>query len=151
MNGFDAGANFATYGGISALAAFGLPVLARYTSRTAVHMICLLIGGASLVSMYFVTGKQMMLLPMVGVGIAWASVLTMPYAILAGSLPASRMGYYMGLFNFFVVIPQIIAGLVLGPLVKHMLGGRPVMALVVGGLCMMVGGVLTLLVRDNAE
>jgi maltose/moltooligosaccharide transporter len=92
-----------------------------------------------------------MLLPMVGVGIAWASVLTMPYAILAGALPANRMGYYMGLFNFFVVIPQIIAGLVLGPLVKHMLGGRPVMALVVGGLCMMVGGVLTLFVRDKAE
>lgn len=145
------GIMFATYGGISALAAFGLPVLARYTSRTAVHMICLLIGGVSLVSMYFVTGKQMMLLPMVGVGIAWASVLTMPYAILAGSLPANRMGYYMGLFNFFVVIPQIVAGLVLGPLVKHMLGGRPVMALVVGGLCMIAGGVLTLLVRDNAE
>ncbi|CAN7700499.1 MFS transporter [Pseudoduganella sp. LjRoot289] len=153
---FQAGGNwvgimFATYGGVSALAAFGLPVLARYTSRTMVHMICLLVGGASLVSMYFISDKQMMLLPMVGVGVAWASVLTMPYAILAGALPAKRMGYYMGLFNFFVVIPQIVAGLVLGPLVMHVFGGRPVQALVVGGICMMIGGVLTLLVRDNAE
>ncbi len=145
------GIMFATYGGVSALAAFGLPVLARFTSRTAVHTICLVIGGASLTSMYFITSKQMMLLPMVGVGIAWASVLTMPYAILAGSLPANRMGYYMGLFNFFVVIPQIVAGLVLGPLVVNGLGGRPVMALVVGGICMVAAGLLTLLVTDKAE
>ncbi len=115
------------------------------------HTICLVIGGASLASMYFISDKLMMLLPMVGVGIAWASVLTMPYAILAGSLPANRMGYFMGLFNFFIVIPQIIAGLVLGPLVKHALGGRAVMALVVGGVCMVLAGLLTLLVTDKAE
>jgi maltose/moltooligosaccharide transporter len=153
---FQAGGNwvgimFATYGGVSALAAFALPILARYASRTAVHMVCLLIGGASLISMYFISSKLMMLVPMVGVGIAWASVLTMPYAILAGALPAKRMGYYMGLFNFFVVIPQIVAGLVLGPLVMQVFGGRPVQALVVGGVCMMIGGVLTMLVRDKAD
>jgi maltose/moltooligosaccharide transporter len=114
-------------------------------------MLCLMIGGASLVSMFLITSKMMMLLPMVGVGIAWASVLTMPYAILAGSLPANKMGYYMGLFNFFVVIPQIIAGAVLGPVVKSFFNDQAVFALVIGGVCMIVGGLLTLRVTDDAD
>ena len=154
--GYQEGGNwvgimFSVYGGVSALAAFLLPVLARATSRKFVHMLCLMIGGASLVSMFLITSKTMMLLPMVGVGIAWASVLTMPYAILAGALPANKMGYYMGLFNFFVVIPQIIAGVVLGPVVKNFFNDQAVFALVIGGVCMMVGGLLTLLVTDNAN
>ncbi len=144
------GIMFAVYGGVSALAAFGLPYLARFTTRKVVHMLSLVIGGVSLVSIFLISSKQMMLLPMVGVGIAWASVLTVPYAILAGSLPAKRMGYYMGLFNFVVVIPQLIAGVVLGPLVKHVFGNNPAMALVVGGVCLAIGGVLTLLVQDDA-
>ncbi len=153
--GYQDGANwvgimFAVYGGVSALAAFLLPVLARVSSRKFVHMLCLVIGGASLVSMLFISSKQMMLLPMVGVGIAWASVLTMPYAILAGALPANKMGYYMGLFNFFVVIPQIIAGAVLGPVIKHFFNNQSVNALVIGGICMIIGGVVTLFVRDDA-
>jgi maltose/moltooligosaccharide transporter len=144
------GIMFSVYGGVSALAAFLLPVLARATSRKFVHMLCLLIGGASLVSMMLISSKMMMLLPMVGVGIAWASVLTMPYAILAGSLPANKMGYYMGLFNFFVVIPQIIAGAVLGPVVKNLFDNQSVYALVIGGVCMILGGFLTMLVNDDA-
>lgn len=154
--GYQEGGNwvgimFSVYGGVSALAAFLLPVLARATSRKFVHMLCLIIGGASLVSMMMIDSKMMMLLPMVGVGIAWASVLTMPYAILAGSLPANKMGYYMGLFNFFVVIPQIIAGAVLGPVVKNFFGNQSVYALVIGGICMIVGGLLTMLVNDDAD
>jgi maltose/moltooligosaccharide transporter len=114
-------------------------------------MLCLIIGGVSLVSMFLITSKMMMLLPMVGVGIAWASVLTMPYAILAGSLPANKMGYFMGLFNFFVVIPQIIAGVVLGFLVKNFFNNQSVFALVVGGVCMILAGFLTLVVNDDAD
>ncbi|CAN5819132.1 MFS transporter [soil metagenome] len=144
------GVMFGVYGGVSALAAFVLPILARHTSRKFVHMICLLIGGVSLASLLFITSKQMTLLPMVGVGIAWASVLTMPYVILAGSLPANKMGYYMGLFNFFVVIPQIIAGVVLGPVIKHFFHNHPANALMIGGVCMIIAGVLTLIVRDDA-
>lgn len=143
------GIMFGVYGGVSALAAFALPVLARLTSRKAVHLLCLLIGGISMISLMFVTSKQMTLLPMVGVGIAWASVLTMPYVILAGSLPSNKMGYYMGLFNFFVVIPQILAGVVLGPVVKNFFGNQPVYALVIGGICMILGGLFTLSVRDD--
>jgi maltose/moltooligosaccharide transporter len=145
------GIMFSVYGGVSALAAFLLPVIARITSRKFVHMLCLIIGGVSLVSMFLITSKMMMLLPMVGVGIAWASVLTMPYAILAGSLPANKMGYFMGLFNFFVVIPQIIAGVVLGFLVKNFFNNQSVFALVVGGVCMILAGFLTLVVNDDAD
>jgi maltose/moltooligosaccharide transporter len=88
---------------------------------------------------------------MIGVGIAWASILTMPYAILAGALPANRMGYYMGLFNFFVVIPQIVSGLLLGFFTKHFFGGHTVLTLALGGACMVLAAVLTLFVTDSAE
>jgi maltose/moltooligosaccharide transporter len=144
------GVMFAMYNGVSALAAFILPVIARKTNRKVLHMICLAIGGISLASIMFITTKQMLLLPMIGVGIAWASILTVPYAILAGSLPAEKMGYYMGVFNFFVVIPQIIAGLVMGPITARFLGGHAVNALALGGACMVVGGLFTLFVKDDA-
>jgi maltose/moltooligosaccharide transporter len=112
--GNHVGVMFAVYGGVSALAAFILPVFARYTSRKVVHLTCLVIGGVSLFSIYAIHDLNTLFVPMIGVGIAWASILTMPYAILAGALPAKRMGYYMGVFNFFIVIPQIVSGLLLG-------------------------------------
>lgn len=145
------GIMFAMYGGVSAIAAFLLPKLALMTSRKTVHLICLAIGGISLISIFSITTKEMLLLPMVGVGIAWASVLTMPYAILAGALPANRMGYYMGLFNFFVVIPQIVAGVVLGAILKHFFANQSVKVLMLGGACMVLAGVLTLFVQDDAD
>ncbi|MDY7539027.1 MFS transporter [Undibacterium sp. 5I1] len=145
------GIMFGVYGGVSAIAAFILPILSRMTSRKFVHMICLTIGGVSLVSIFLISSKQMLLLPMVGVGIAWASVLTMPYAILAGALPANRMGYYMGLFNFFVVIPQIVAGFVLGAMLKHLFNYQSVKVLMLGGFCMILAGILTMFVKDVAE
>ncbi len=143
------GVMFAVYNAVSAIAAFILPVIARKTNRKVLHMICLIIGGASLASIMFITSKEMLLLPMVGVGIAWASILTVPYAILAGSLPADKMGYYMGVFNFFVVIPQVVAGLILGPITAKFLGGHAVNALALGGVCMIIGGLCTLLVKDD--
>lgn len=145
------GVMFAVYSGVSALAAFVLPVLARRIGRKGVHALCLLVGGASLASIYFITDKHMLLVPMVGVGIAWASILTMPYAILAGALPPKRMGYFMGLFNFFVVIPQIVSGVVLGSATKHLFGGHTVDTLVLGGACMAIAAVLTLAVTDEAN
>jgi maltose/moltooligosaccharide transporter len=156
------GVMFAVYNGISALAAFVLPVLARATSRKACHAVCLAIGGLSLASLFFIHDREvlahvlgiditMLMLPMIGVGLAWASILTMPYAILAGALPASRMGYYMGLFNFFVVIPQIVSGLLLGFFTKHLFGGHAIFTLVLGGVCMVLAALLTLFVTDNAK
>ncbi|RJG15490.1 MFS transporter [Massilia cavernae] len=144
------GIMFGVYNGVSALAAFILPIFARATSRKVVHTTCLLIGGASLASIFMITDKQTLIYPMIGVGIAWASVLTMPYAILAGALPARRMGYFMGLFNFFVVIPQIVSGLLLGWVTSHFFGGHTVKTLMLGGACMALAGVLTLFVTDKA-
>ncbi|HEX8604639.1 MAG TPA: MFS transporter [Pseudoduganella sp.] len=144
------GTMFAVYSGVSALAAFLLPVLARATSRKTVHMICLAIGGLSLASVAQIHDRQALLLPMIGVGIAWASILTMPYAILAGALPAKRMGYYMGVFNFFVVIPQIVSSLLLGFITSHFFGGHTASTLALGGGAMLVAAALTLFVQDTA-
>ena len=148
--GNQVGIMFAVYSGVSALAAFILPVFARATSRKVVHFVCLAIGGLSLASIALIDTRDMLMLPMVGVGIAWASILTMPYAILAGSLPAERMGYFMGLFNFFVVIPQIVSGLLLGFVTREFFGGHTVQTLVLGGVCMLVAALLTLAVTDKA-
>jgi len=149
--GNHVGVMFAVYSGVSALAAFILPILARMTSRKFVHMSCLTIGGISLFSIYAIHDLNMLFVPMVGVGIAWASILTMPYAILAGALPAKRMGYYMGVFNFFIVIPQIVSGLLLGYVTKYWFAGHPIKTLMLGGVCMVMAGALTLAVRDNAD
>lgn len=144
------GVMFAVYSGVSALAAFLLPVFARATSRKTVHATCLAIGGLSLASIYLITDRDMLMLPMIGVGLAWASILTMPYAILAGALPAKRMGYFMGLFNFFVVIPQICSGLLLGAVTRHFFDGHTVLTLALGGASMLLAAVLTLFVTDRA-
>ena len=143
------GIMFAVYNGVSALAAFVLPVFARATSRKFVHMVCLVIGGASLMSIMMIHNLNLLIVPMIGVGIAWASILTMPYAILAGVLPAKRMGFYMGVFNFFIVIPQIVSGLLLGFVTKHFFAGHTVSTLALGGACMVLAGVLTLFVHEQ--
>jgi maltose/moltooligosaccharide transporter len=136
------------YNGVAALVAFGLPVLARRTSRRVAHMIALICGGLGLVSVYFLPDPQWLILSMVGVGIAWASILSVPYAMLVGSLPSHKMGYYMGVFNFFIVIPQIVAAALLGFFVKSFFDGSAVHALILGGLAMIVAGFLCLRVND---
>jgi maltose/moltooligosaccharide transporter len=114
-------------------------------------MICLLIGGAGLASIYFIKSPSMLLLPMAAVGLAWASTLTMPYAILSGALPANKMGFYMGVFNFFIVIPQIVAAAILGFFVNNVFNNQSIYALVVGGVSMMLAGLLNFLVKDNSK
>ena len=140
---------FAVYNGVAALVAFTLPVLARYTSRRITHLICLVLGGLGLISVYFFNDPKLLLLSMVGVGFAWASILSMPYAMLAGALPSNKMGYYMGVFNFFIVIPQIVAATILGFIVGKFFGGEAIYALVVGGVGMILAGLLCLIVEDK--
>jgi len=142
------GVLFAAYNGFAAAASFLLPVIAKRTSRKTVHMISLFCGGLGLISFLVIHDPMMLLLSMVGVGLAWASILSMPYAILAGSLPPERTGVYMGIFNFFIVIPQILAAGILGFFMRTFLGGEAVYALVLGGASMIVGGALVLLVKD---
>lgn len=145
------GTMFAVYNGVSALAAFLLPVFARLTSKKMVHLTCLVLGGLGLMSMFLITQKEWLLLPMIGVGVAWASILTMPYSILASALPAEKMGYYMGVFNFFIVIPQIVSGLLLGFVTKTFFHGHTMQTLVLGGACMILAGLLTLIVKDESH
>ncbi|MFI5208123.1 MAG: MFS transporter [Gemmatimonadales bacterium] len=145
------GVSFAAYNGIAALVAFAIPVLAARTSRRATHAICLLCGALGLLSIFVISDPKLLLGSMVGVGIAWASILSMPYAILCGSLPPSKLGYYMGVFNFFIVIPQIIAAAVLGFIVGHFFGGEAIYALLIGGASLVLAAALTMRVDDKDE
>jgi len=140
---------FAVYNGVAALVAFLLPVLAKATNRRITHLICLTLGGLGLISVYFISDPNMLLVSMIGVGIAWSSILAMPYAMLAGALPANKMGYFMGVFNFFIVIPQIVAATILGFIVGRFFGGEAIYALIVGGVCMILAGLLSLRVNDE--
>nr|WP_321353671.1 MFS transporter [uncultured Draconibacterium sp.] len=141
---------FGVYNGVAALMAFALPVIAKYTNRKITHFISLIIGGVSLASIYLFNDPNWLIVPMIGIGIAWASILSMPYAILTGSLPANKMGIYMGIFNFFIVIPQILAATILGFMVKDLFGGESILALVFGGVSMVIAAVLVLFVKDVA-
>jgi len=145
------GVLFTVYNGVAALVAFLLPVIAKKTSRKTTHLIALVLGGIGLISIYFITSPNMLLISMIGVGIAWASILSMPYAMLSGALPAKKMGYFMGVFNFFIVIPQLVAATILGFIVKNVFNGQPVYALIVGGFAMILAGFLTLRVKDTNE
>lgn len=142
---------FGVYNGIAALAALLLPVLARYTSRRITHLIALTCGGLGLISFYFINDPFWLWFSMIGVGIAWASILSVPYAMLSGSLPSEKMGYYMGVFNFFIVIPQIVAGTLLGLMLTHFFHGESIYILVTGGISMIIAGLLCLRVDDRDE
>jgi maltose/moltooligosaccharide transporter len=142
---------FGIYNGIAALAALMLPIIAKYTSRRVAHFIALTCGGIGLISFVFISDPDMLLFSMIGVGIAWASILSIPYAMLSGSLPPEKMGYYMGVFNFFIVIPQIIASTVLGFLLKTAFGGQSIYIIVFGGVCMLIAALLSLRVRSSEE
>jgi maltose/moltooligosaccharide transporter len=142
------GVMFGTYNVFSAVAAFLLPWLAMKTSRKMVHTICLACGGVGLASMFVVQDHHFLLISMLGVGLAWASILSMPYAILAGALPKENVGVYMGIFNFFIVIPQIVAAGLLGFCMKTFLGNQAINAIVLGGVSMIVAAILVLFVKD---
>ena len=140
---------FAIYNGIAAVVAFLLPVIAKRTSRRITHLLALFMGGIGLISIFFITDPNMLLVSMIGVGIAWASILSMPYAMLSSILPANKMGYYMGVFNFFIVIPQIVAAGILGFMLKSFFQNDAIYAMVIGGVSMFLAGLLCLIVQDN--
>ncbi len=143
-----AGICFAMYSAVCFVFSFFLPRMARALGRKATHTICLLCGAAGLFSVFFIHAPYLLLLSMTGVGVAWASVLAMPYAILAGSLPAEKMGVYMGIFNFFIVIPEIVASLVLGWIMSHVLDNNRLLAVLTGGLFLVVAAALMQRVVD---
>jgi maltose/moltooligosaccharide transporter len=135
--------------GVAAIFAFLLPFIARRTNRRITHMLCLLAGGLGLLSIYFISNPTLIAISMGLVGIAWASILTMPYAMLANALPANKMGYFMGVFNFFIVIPQICAGVILGFFTMNVFQANTLNTIALGGASMIVAALLTLWVKDN--
>lgn len=145
------GVLMAVYNGFAAVMAFILVWLAKLTSRKTVHMISLICGGLGLASFYVIKNPQLLLISELGIGLAWASILAMPYAILAGSLPAEKMGVYMGIFNFFIVIPQITAASILGFFVKNIAGNEAIYALLLGGGSLILAGLFVMIVKDVDE
>lgn len=139
---------FAVYNGFAAIIAFALAPMAKATSRKTVHAVALIAGGLSLISIYFMPSPNLLIIPMIGVGLAWASILAMPYAILAGSLPAKKMGLYMGIFNFFIVIPQIIAASMLGYITRNWFEGEAIYSLMFGGAAMIIAAAAMYFVDD---
>ena len=142
---------FGVYNGVSAIYALMLPFIAKQLGRKRTHALSLIIGGLSLISIYFIHSPGLLLLPMVGVGIAWASILAMPYAILAGAIPARKMGVYMGIFNFFITLPQIVNGIIGGPVVKYLYNGNAIWAIVMSGVFFLLAALSVTFVRDEDE
>ncbi len=143
------GVLFAFYNGFAAFFAFLLPVLAKKFSRPAAHIISLIAGGIGLISFYFIDNENLLIISMAGIGLAWCSILAMPYSMLTRVLPPQKMGVYMGIFNFFIVIPQILAATLLGVLTRHFFDGNAILTIVVGGCSMLVAALFTLRIKDK--
>jgi maltose/moltooligosaccharide transporter len=151
-NGADwVGVLFAAYNGFAVVAAIVIPWLVRRIGARVSHLLNLWIGAAGLLSFWVIRDPHWLLLSMVGVGFAWASILSLPYALLADSLPAEKMGIYMGIFNFFIVIPQLVAATILGFLLKTFFGAEPIHALTIGGLSLLLAGLAVLRVQVDDE
>ncbi|RDC63867.1 MFS transporter [Adhaeribacter pallidiroseus] len=140
---------FGIYNGVSAIYALFLPAIARVTSRKMAHAISLTAGGIGLLSIFFIQNPDYLILSMIGVGLAWGSILAMPYAILSSSIPAKKMGVYMGIFNFFITFPQIVNGLFSGIIVKELYHGQAIYAIVLAGIFMLCAAISVLYVHDS--
>ena len=143
-----AGVLFAVYNGVAVPAAVLIPLMVRRWGLRISHLINLLLGGVGLLSFVLLRDAHWLVASMVGVGFAWASILSLPYALLSDNLPAAKMGVYMGIFNFFIVIPQLLAASVLGLLLKTFFHGQPIWALALGGTSLVAAGLCTLRVRE---
>ena len=143
------GVLFAWYNGFAAFFAFLLPILAKKYSRPITHMIALIAGGLGLISFYFFKNENYLVISMAGIGFAWASILAMPYAILTRSLKQKKMGVYMGIFNFFIVLPQILAATLLGIFTKSLFSGNAIFTIVIGGCSMLVAAFLSMRLKEK--
>jgi maltose/moltooligosaccharide transporter len=146
-----AGVLSSVYNGTTIFAAMLIPLVVRLFNLRITHMLNLFLGGAGFISFIFIKDPQWLIIPMIGVGFAWASILGVPYAILSNSLPANKMGMFMGIFNYFIVLPQILAASILGFMISKLFDNQPIYALVVGGASMLLAGLLTLRIKESKE
>lgn len=142
---------FGIYNGVSAIIAMLLPVVARRLTKRTTHAIALTIGGLSLLSFLVLTDPVMLIIPMIGIGIAWGSILAMPYAMLANSIPPKRMGVYMGLFNMSITIPQIVSGIVTGLILKYLFADNPILCIVMAGVSMFLAALSSMFIKEKKE
>jgi len=140
---------FGVYNGVSAMIALSLPMIAKRLSKKVTHSIALSIGGVSLFSFLLFTDPHFLIIPMIGIGIAWGSILAMPYAMLASSIPPKRMGVYMGLFNMSITIPQIISGVFSGLILKYFFADNPILCIVMAGASMFLGAIAALFIKEK--
>jgi maltose/moltooligosaccharide transporter len=143
-----AGLTLSFYNLVTFLFALVLPWIVSKTSKKVTHFLCLSIGALGLISVGWVKTPEALFVSMTGVGIAWASILSMPYAMMASSLPREKVGIYMGIFNFFIVLPEIIASLGFGWVMEHLLDNNRLAAVMIGGVLMLLAGVLALRVKE---
>jgi maltose/moltooligosaccharide transporter len=145
------GVMFAFYNGVAALAAFGLPVLAKRIGNARTHMVCLLAGAAGFAALMVIRSKYGLLVPMIGVGIAWASILAMPYVILTSVLPQKKFGIYIGIFNFFIVLPQLMVATIMGGIIRSFFPTEPVWTMLVAAVVMAAAALAMLRVSDDGS
>jgi maltose/moltooligosaccharide transporter len=144
-----AGLTLSFYNVITFLFALVLPFIAKAISRKYTHALCLLAGAIGLISVSFISNPNLLFLSMTGVGIAWASILSMPYAMLSGCLPENKIGVYMGIFNFFIVLPEIIASLFFGWIMSNVLNNDRLLAVTTGGVLMIIAALLCMRIKEN--
>lgn len=144
------GVLFAIYNVVAMFAAFALPFLARNIGASKTHMVGLLAGALGFLGLFLIRDPNMLVLPMIGIGIAWASILTMPYVILSNTLPQDKLGIYMGIFNFFIVLPQLIVATVMGGIMKSFFPGQPIWTMLIGAVVLVAGAVSMLWVQEDA-
>jgi maltose/moltooligosaccharide transporter len=147
--GNKVGSAFAVYNGGAMVYALLLTPIASRIGRKMTHALSLVAGGVGLISIFFIRDPAMLKYAMIGVGLAWASILAMPYVILSGCIPAGKMGIYMGIFNFFITLPQIVNGLFGGWIVRHIYGSQPIYAIVLAGFCLICAAISVLFVYDG--
>ncbi|WMS92208.1 MFS transporter [Pseudoalteromonas sp. HL-AS1] len=140
---------FAAYNGFAAIAAMCIPFLVKKMGSKGAHCFNLLLGALGLASFMFIQDPKMLLIPMIGVGFAWASILSLPYAMLSNALPSNKMGVYMGIFNFFIVIPQLLAASILGLILRHVFSNQPIYALLIGAASFVVAAVAVMRVKNS--
>jgi maltose/moltooligosaccharide transporter len=151
-NAFNEGSNWVgilsgAQNACTALAAAVIPFMVRRLGLQRAHLANLWVGGFAFLSFLVIPDPQLLIVPMIAIGFTWASIVSLPYALLANSVPSRKMGVYMGIFNFFIVIPQLVAASVLGPLIASAFGGRPIYAIALGGVSFLIAGVLALRVK----
>lgn len=142
---------FGIYNGVSAIIALSLPKVAAKFGRRATHAMALTIGGLSFISFSFIPTAELLIIPMIGIGIAWGSILAMPYAMLANSIPPKQMGIFMGIFNMSITIPQIVNGIFGGLILKYFFNDDPLKSIIMAGVLMILGAISTFFVKDKLD